>query len=96
MTQIAPDARVRFNLPCFCSKQAPIREMTMPTGTVKFFNTDKGYGFIAPEDGSKDAFVHISAVQAAGIEAPKEGDKLSYELETGQNGKQSATNLTAA
>lgn len=68
----------------------------MPTGKVKFFNAAKGYGFIEPDDGGKDAFVHISAVQAAGIEPPKEGDKLNYELETGQNGKESATALTAA
>lgn len=68
----------------------------MPVGTVKFFNTSKGYGFIEPEDGGKDAFVHISAIEAAGLQAPKEGDKLSYELETGRNGKESATNITEA
>ena len=66
------------------------------TGTVKFFNNDKGYGFITPDNGGGDAFVHITAVQAAGMDAPREGDRLNYELETGRNGKESAVNLTAA
>ena len=52
----------------------------MPTGTVKWFNTTKGYGFIAPEDGSKDAFVHISAVERAGLGTLREGQRVSYEL----------------
>jgi CspA family cold shock protein len=68
----------------------------MPIGTVKFFNTAKGYGFIEPEDGTKDAFVHMTAVQAAGMETLKEGQKVSYELVAGQNGKESATNLVEA
>ena len=66
----------------------------MTTGTVKFFNTAKGFGFIEPEDGSKDAFVHISAVERAGLKSLSEGQKVSYELETGQNGKTSAENLS--
>ncbi len=66
----------------------------MPTGTVKWFNPTKGYGFIEPEDGSKDAFVHISAVQRAGLTGLSEGQKVSYELQTGQNGKSSAENLS--
>ena len=64
------------------------------TGTVKFFNTTKGYGFISPENGEKDAFVHISAVQRSGLQGLYEGDKVTYELETGRDGKVSATNLT--
>ena len=66
----------------------------MTTGTVKFFNTIKGYGFIEPEDGSKDAFVHISAVERAGLTSLSEGQKVSYELQRGQNGKTSAENLS--
>ncbi len=66
----------------------------MTTGTVKFFNSAKGFGFIEPEDGSKDAFVHISAVEQAGLSTLNEGQKVSYELEAGRDGKQSATNLS--
>jgi len=66
----------------------------MTTGTVKFFNSAKGFGFIEPEDGSKDAFVHISAVENAGLSSLTEGQKVSYELQTGQNGKSSAENLS--
>ncbi len=66
------------------------------TGTVKFFNTDKGYGFIEPEDGSEDSFVHISAVQAAGMQTLDKGQRLNFEVEIGRNGKASAVNLTAA
>ncbi len=66
----------------------------MTTGTVKFFNPIKGFGFIEPEDGSKDAFVHISAVERAGLSSLSEGQKVSYELQTGQNGKTSAENLS--
>ena len=66
----------------------------MPTGTVKWFNRSKGYGFIEPEDGSKDAFVHISAVQHAGMESLLEGQKVEYELVEGANGKTSAENLS--
>jgi cold shock protein len=62
-------------------------------GTVKFFNTTKGFGFIQPDDGSKDAFVHISAVERAGMSGLYEGDKVSYDLETGRDGKVSAANL---
>ena len=65
----------------------------MATGTVKWFNAQKGFGFIQPEDGSKDVFVHISAVERAGISNLVEGQKLSFELEKGQQGKTSAVNL---
>ena len=68
----------------------------MASGTVKWFNAQKGYGFIQPEDGSKDVFVHISAVERSGIGNLNEGQKLSYELETGQQGKTSAVNLRIA
>ncbi|WP_438729174.1 cold-shock protein [Parasphingorhabdus sp. DH2-15] len=66
------------------------------TGTVKFFNTDKGYGFIQPDDGSSDSFVHISAVQAAGMQTLDKDQRVAYEIETGQNGKASAVNLSQA
>ena len=66
----------------------------MTTGTVKFFNAARGFGFIEPQDGSKDAFVHISAVERAGLSSLSEGQKVSYELQTGQNGKSSAENLS--
>ena len=65
----------------------------MATGTVKWFNAQKGYGFIQPDDGSKDVFVHISAVEQAGIGHLQEGQKLSFELERGQQGKTSAVAL---
>ena len=68
--------------------------MALITGTVKFFNTTKGFGFISPEKGEKDAFVHISAVLRSGLQGLYEGDKVTYELETGRDGKVSATNLT--
>jgi CspA family cold shock protein len=68
--------------------------MAVITGTVKFFNTTKGFGFISPEGGGKDAFVHISAVQRSGLQGLYENDKVSYELETGRDGKESAVNLT--
>ncbi len=66
----------------------------MAIGTVKWFNPAKGYGFIEPEDGSNDAFVHISAVERAGLNSLSEGQKVSYELQPGQNGKSSAENLS--
>ncbi len=65
----------------------------MTIGTVKFFNMDRGYGFITPEDGSKDAFVHISAMERAGISSLSEGQRVEYELQPGRNGKSSAENL---
>ena len=67
----------------------------MPVGTVKWFNPVKGYGFITPEDGGKDAFVHISAVERAGIGTLREGQKVEFELVPGRDGKSSAENLVA-
>ena len=68
----------------------------MSQGTVKWFNGQKGYGFIQPDDGSKDVFVHISAVERAGLSTLNDGQKVSYDLERGQQGKVSAVNLQAA
>lgn len=66
------------------------------TGTVKFFNIDKGYGFIQPDDGSNDSFVHITAVQAAGMTTLDKDQRLNFDVEQGRNGKESAINLSAA
>ena len=68
----------------------------MPTGTVKWYNSQKGYGFIEPEDGSKDVFVHISAVERSGLGHLTEGQKVSFDVERGQQGKSSAVNLQRA
>jgi CspA family cold shock protein len=68
----------------------------MPIGTVKFFNADKGYGFIAPEGGGNDAFVHISAVQGAGMHTLDQDQRVSYDLEQDKRGKTSAVNLQQA
>lgn len=65
----------------------------MPTGTVKWFNTTKGFGFIAPDDGGKDVFVHISAVERAGLTGLADNQKVSYELQDGRDGRQSAGDL---
>ncbi len=65
----------------------------MAIGTVKWFNSMKGYGFIEPEGGGKDAFVHISAVERAGISSLNEGQRVEFEIQPGQNGKSSAENL---
>lgn len=71
-------------------------EGLMSIGTVKWFNSMKGYGFIQPEDGSKDVFVHISAVERAGLGNLHEGQKVSFDLERGRQGKMSAVNLKSA
>lgn len=68
----------------------------MPIGTVKFFNADKGYGFIAPEDGGEDAFVHITAVEAAGMRTLDKDQRVSYELQADKRGKMAAGNLQQA
>ena len=69
------------------------RKIAVATGTVKWFNPTKGYGFILPQDGSNDVFVHISAVQQAGLQSLDEGQAVEYELVPGRNGKTSAENL---
>ncbi|MCW1430728.1 cold-shock protein [Novosphingobium sp. JCM 18896] len=68
----------------------------MPVGTVKFFNVDKGYGFIQPDDGTTDSFVHISAVERSGMATLTKDQRVNYELETDRRGKIAAVNLTSA
>jgi CspA family cold shock protein len=72
-----------------------VERRAMAIGTVKWFNSQKGYGFIQPDDGSKDVFVHISAVERSGIGYLNEGQKISYEVERGRDGKSSAVALKA-
>ena len=74
----------------------PKKEKEMPIGTVKFFNDSKGSGFIAPEDGGTDAFVHITAVERAGLRSLQKDQRISYELEQDRRGKTSAINLQSA
>jgi len=71
----------------------PLGDMDMPTGTVKWFNTTKGYGFIAPDSGGKDVFVHISAVERAGLNGLADNQKVRYELISGRDGRESAGEL---
>jgi CspA family cold shock protein len=86
----------------FLASRGPIsgfrqkKELVMPIGTVKFFDNAKGYGFITNEAGGNDAFVHISAVEAAGMSTLEKEQRLSYELENGKGGKSSAVNLQSA
>ncbi|WP_414902586.1 cold-shock protein [Sphingomonas flavalba] len=68
----------------------------MPIGTVKFFNTEKGFGFIKPDDGGADSFVHISAVERAGMGTLRQDQRVTFEIETDQRGRSSAVNLEAA
>jgi CspA family cold shock protein len=68
----------------------------MPLGTVKWFNAQKGYGFIQPQDGGKDVFVHVSAVEQAGLKTLNDGQQVSFDLEQGRQGKTSAINLRAS
>lgn len=83
-----------FVLECRLSA-TPAKDSAMTTGTVKFFNTQKGFGFIQPDDGGKDVFVHISAVERAGMGSLAEGQKIKFEV-TMDRGKPAATNLSAA
>ena len=66
----------------------------MATGTVKWFNSTKGFGFIQPESGEKDVFLHVTALERAGLHAPEDGQKIEYELETGRDGKTSAGSVS--
>lgn len=68
----------------------------MAKGTVKFFNAQKGFGFISPEQGSKDVFVHISAVERAGLQGLNDGQDVTFDVETGRDGRESATNIALA
>ena len=68
----------------------------MPQGTVKWFNATKGFGFIQPDDGGKDVFLHISALERAGLAAPADGQKVNFELATGRDGRVSAEDVTFA
>jgi CspA family cold shock protein len=86
-SKLDPTRNVRA--PAFCHE----RNICMSIGTVKWFNATKGYGFITPDDGSNDVFVHISDVQRSGLQDVREGDKLEFDLQRGQQGKMSATNL---
>ena len=70
--------------------------MSTVTGTVKFFNTTKGFGFIAPETGGKDVFVHISAVERAGLTGLADNQKVTFDVEAGRDGREAATNLALA
>jgi CspA family cold shock protein len=83
-------------MPLACSKRTlrDVREGNMATGTVKWFNATKGFGFIQPDSGGKDVFVHISAVERAGLEGLREGQKISYEVQV-ERGKEAAANLKA-
>jgi cold shock protein len=82
--------------PCTLSRKVTQwRKNIMATGTVKWFNPAKGFGFIQPDDGSKDVFVHISAVEKSGLGTLAENQKVSFEVERGRDGKSSATNLKA-
>ena len=76
-----------------CAQGGFRKEIGMPTGTVKWFNETKGYGFIAPDDGGKDVFVHISAVERAGLKGLNDNQKIGFELQSGRDGKQSAADL---
>jgi CspA family cold shock protein len=88
-------------IPCWLAYHAPVRTHTlstkeryMPIGTVKWFNSQKGFGFIQPDDGSKDVFVHISAVERAGLGSLREGQKISFDIQQ-ERGKTAAGNLKA-
>jgi CspA family cold shock protein len=94
---LCPYRASRRNAPLCAIRFLPFElDTIMITGTVKFFNADKGYGFIAPEGGGDDAFVHISAVERAGMHTLDKDQRVSYELEKDQRGKMSAVNLQSA
>jgi cold shock protein len=94
-TTVAFDAPIEAKRLAGCGSPI-VLESVMATGTVKWFNSTKGYGFIQPDDGSKDVFVHISAVERSGIGNLNEGQKVSYDVQRGQQGKLAAENLRSA
>jgi len=79
---------------CRITRAELLGDTTMATGTVKWFNTTKGYGFIAPEDGGKDIFVHISAVEGSGLTGLADNQKVTYDLEAGRDDRESAVNIS--
>ena len=85
----------KHGTPAYAQGLAGAWSEVMSKGTVKWFNGQKGYGFIQPDDGSKDVFVHISAVERAGLSGLNEGQQVTYDIERGQQGKTSAVNLQA-
>jgi CspA family cold shock protein len=91
---LSPKVVFRRFAPMRTSRNVPVKGNAMTTGTVKWFNAQKGFGFIAPDDGGNDAFVHISAVERAGLNDLREGQKVSYELVSDRkSGKMSADSL---
>jgi CspA family cold shock protein len=86
----------RAGLPHSCGQQKPKEIRTMASGTVKWFNSTKGYGFIAPDGGGKDVFVHISAVERAGLTGLADDQKVNFDIEAGRDGRESASNITLA
>lgn len=80
-------------MPCAPARRATPQEIDLANGTVKFFNVSKGFGFIQPDDSSKDVFVHASALERAGLATLVENQKVSFDLQLGPNGKSSATNI---
>ena len=94
---VAPfSPQLKSKMSRMCAGFGQLRRLHVASGTVKWFNPQKGFGFIQPSDGSKDVFVHISAVERAGIKTLNEGQTISFELERGQQGKTSAVNLQAS
>jgi len=71
-------------------------DITMANGTVKWFNATKGFGFIQPEGGNRDVFLHVSALERAGLQAPADGQKVTFDLEKGRDGRESAVNIRFA
>jgi CspA family cold shock protein len=96
LTKLLPWHSERDNQVRHCAttwQNTRLRRLPMATGTVKWFNATKGYGFIQPDDGGNDAFVHITALEQSGIDSLNEGAKVSFDLEMGRNGKEAASNL---
>jgi len=95
-TSLPGDAEKRnYHVVAWCGGTLRIGVFNMPTGTVKWFNTTKGFGFIAPDDGGKDVFVHISAVERSGMTGLADNQKVSFELREGRDGRQMASDLAA-